>query len=100
MWGIAKVTGCNATGPPLVSPTSFQWGNGMKGWLSLLIALAVLGYGCTLISTQRGIAPCGLMFDLTQQSGARWERDDVGRPQAIVEALRAQQRLLAAPCDP
>jgi hypothetical protein len=72
----------------------------MKGLLSLLIALAALGYGYALLQAHYGAVPCGPMFDLAQEPGARWSRDDVGRPQAIADGLRARQRPFAPPCDP
>ncbi|MBV8188591.1 MAG: hypothetical protein JO339_15225 [Alphaproteobacteria bacterium] len=71
----------------------------MKGLLSLLFTVVALGYGSSLLSAQQGGTLCGRRFDLTQDQRARQALDDIGRGQAIAERLRAQQRLLAPPCE-
>jgi hypothetical protein len=71
----------------------------MKGLFSLLATLAALGYGSSLFSAQQRGALCGPRFDLAQDNQARQAQDDVGRPRAIADRLRAQQRLLAPPCE-
>jgi hypothetical protein len=72
----------------------------MKGWLSLLVALAALACGGSLIDTPLAALPCGPLVERRQAAGAGWARDDSGRPLATADGVRARQRLVAAPCEP